>query len=111
MDVLNELNNLIQQVDYSIKKLSENGRSYAEAERDYKIELMQEVMKLRDEKIPVTLIQLVAYGKKNVAEKRFERDCKEAIYKANQESINVTKLKIRVIENQLQREYANTDRQ
>ena len=58
--------------------------------------------------MPVTLIQQVVYGVPEVAEKRFKRDVKEAVYKANLESINSTKLQIRVIENQLQREYTNT---
>ena len=38
---------------------------------------------------------------------RFDRDVKEAIYQANLESINSTKLKLRILENQLNREYGN----
>lgn len=57
--------------------------------------------------MPVTLIQQVVYGIPEVAEKRFKRDVKEAIYQANQEAINSTKLQIRVIENQLQREFTS----
>ena len=109
MDLLNDLEQKIRELNISIKKLRETGTEYAEAERDYKITLRQEALKLRAEKgMPVTLIQQVVYGVPEVAEKRFKRDVKEAIYKANQESINSTKLQIRVIENQLQREYTNT---
>ena len=32
---------------------------------------------------------------------------KEAIYKANQEAINIYKLKIRLLENQISREWSN----
>jgi len=109
MDLLNELEQKIRELNISIKKLRETGTDYAEAEREYKITLRQEALKLRnDEKLPVTLINQIIYGIPLVAEKRFQRDVKEAIYKANMEAINSVKLQIRVIESQLQREYTNT---
>ena len=37
----------------------------------------------------------------------FEEICKEAVYKANQETINVIKLQIKLIENQILREWSN----
>lgn len=108
-DLFNELQQKIKELNISIKKLRETGTEYAEAEKDYKITLRQEALKLRAEKgMPVTLIQQVVYGIPEVAEKRFQRDVKEAIYQANQEAINSTKLQIRVIESQLQREWSNT---
>lgn len=108
-DLFNELQLKIKELNISIKKLRETGTEYAQAEKDYKITLRQEALKLRAEKgMPVTLIQQVVYGVPEVAEKRFQRDVKEAIYQANQEAINSTKLQIRVIESQLQREWNNT---
>ncbi|MBQ4031232.1 MAG: hypothetical protein II625_05715 [Bacilli bacterium] len=108
-DLFNELQLKIKELNISIKKLRETGTEYAQAEKDYKITLRQEALKLRAEKgMPVTLIQQVVYGVPEVAEKRFQRDVKEAIYQANQEAINSTKLQIRVIENQLSREWNNT---
>ena len=108
-DLFNELQQKIKELNISIKKLRETGTEYAEAEKDYKITLRQEALKLRAEKgMPVTLIQQVVYGIPEVAEKRFQRDVKEAIYQANQEAIQSVKLQIRVIENQLSREWNNT---
>ena len=108
-DLYNELQQKIKELNISIKKLRETGTEYAEAEKDYKITLRQEALKLRAEKgMPVTLIQQVVYGVPEVAEKRFQRDVKEAVYQANQEAINSIKLQIRVLENQLSREYSNT---
>ncbi len=108
-DLFNELQLKIKELNISIKKLRETGTEYAQAEKDYKITLRQEALKLRAEKgMPVTLIQQVVYGVPEVAEKRFQRDVKEAIYQANQEAIQSTKLQIRVIENQLSREWNNT---
>lgn len=106
MDLVNELNKRIQELNISIKKLRDTGTEYAKAEKEYKIKLREEALKLRAEKgMPVTLIQQVVYGIPEVAEKRFNRDVKEAIYQANQEAINSTKLQIRVIESQIQREW------
>ncbi len=107
-DLYNELTTKIKELNISIKKLRETGTEFAEAERDYKITLRQEALKLRAEKgMPVTLIQQVVYGGPEVADKRFNRDVKEAIYQANQEAINSIKLQIRVIESQLSREWGN----
>ena len=112
MDLYNELQQKIKELNISIKKLRETGAEYAEAEKEYKITLRQEALKLRAEKgMPVTLIQQVVYGVPEVAEKRFVRDVKEAVYKANIEAINVFKLQIRIIESQLQREYGNINNQ
>lgn len=107
-DLYNELQQKIKELNISIKKLRETGTEYAEAERDYKITLRNEALKLRAEKgMAITLIQQVVYGVPEVADKRFQRDVKEAVYRANQEAINSIKLQIRVIENQLSREWTS----
>lgn len=108
MDLFQELEQKIEELNKSLKVLRDKGTNFAEAERDYKITLRQEALKLRNEKnMPVTLIQQIVYGVPEVAEKRFKRDVAEAIYKANQEAINVLKLQIRIMENQIQREYGS----
>lgn len=108
MELLEELQRKNKELTQSIKLLRENGTKYAEAERDYKVKLRQEALKLRqDKKMPVTLIDLVIYGVPEVAELRFKRDVAEAMYNANQEHINVTKLQIKIIESQLSREWHN----
>lgn len=105
-DLYNELNQKIKELSISIQSLRKTGTEFAEAERDYKVALRQEALKLRAEKgMPVTLIQQVVYGVPEVANKRFTRDVKEAVYNANQEAINSIKLQIRVIESQLNREW------
>lgn len=107
MDLFRELEAKQDKLNVSVKKLRETGSDYAKAERDYKILLRQEVLKLRNEGEAIGIIQLTCYGIPSVAEARFKRDVAEAIYKANQEAINTLKLEIRLIESQLQREYTN----
>ena len=89
----------------SIKKLRANGEKLAEAERDYKITLRQEALRLRAGDMPVTLINSIIYGVQEVADKRFKRDVCQATYDANKEHINVVKLKLRILEAQLNREW------
>ena len=105
MDLYNELESKIQELEVSIRSLRKTGQKYAEAERDYKILLRQEVLKLRDEGQAIGVITLTCYGIPSVAEARFKRDIAETIYKANLEAINSIKLQLRLLENQIQREY------
>lgn len=106
MDLYNEILAKNKELTTSIKMLRENGTKLAEAERKYKIKLRQEALKLReDKKLPVTLIAQIIYGVPEVADLRFERDVAEAMYNANQEHINTTKLQIRILESQLDREW------
>ena len=106
MDLFNELQRKTKELEISLRNLRKAGTEYAEAERDYKIALRQEALKLRhEEDMAVTLIQQVVYGVPEVANKRFMRDVKEAVYKANMEAINTIKLEIRLIESQLNREW------
>lgn len=107
MDLQIELQKQVELLQKSLEKLKETGRTYAESERDYKVLLRQEVLKLRDEGQAIGVITLICYGIPSVAEARFKRDCAESIYKANQEAINTYKLKIRLIESQIGREYIN----
>lgn len=107
MDLNIELEQKRKQLELSIKSLRQNGTSYAEAEKNYKILLRQECLKLRDEGMAIGMIDKTCYGIPSVAEARYRRDIAEAIYRANQEAINSIKLEIRIIENQISREYGN----
>ena len=94
-------------MEISIKQLRTSGTKYAEAERDYKVLLRHEVLKLRDEGQAIGVIDKICYGIPAVAEARFKRDVAKTVYTANLEAINSIKLQMRLIENQIQREYGN----
>ena len=96
----------MEELTISIKKLRHTGQALAEAERDYKITLRQEALKLKlEDKLPVTLINQIIFGVPEVADKRFKRDIAETMYNTNQEHINATKLKLRLLESQINREW------
>ena len=106
MDLFNDIQELTKKLNQAIKLLSKYGNDLAEAEKEYKITLRQEALKLRSEKnMPVTLIQQVVYGVPEVANKRFKRDVAEAMRNTSQENINVLKLQIKILESQLSREW------
>lgn len=105
MELEQEIIRLTRELDISVKQLRKSGTERAEAERKYKIRLKQEALKLREEGMPVTLIDKVVYGVQEVADLRFDRDVKETVYQANQEAINSTKLKLRIVDGQYQREW------
>lgn len=104
-DLMNDLQKYSTELDMSVKRLRRNGEALAQAEKDYKVLLRQEVLKLRDEGMAVGIIDKTIYGVPSVAEARFKRDVAEAMYKANQEHINTTKLHLRIIESQISREW------
>lgn len=105
MDLYEELMQKIKQLEYSVKQLRKTGTEKAESEKNYKILLRQEVLKMRDEGYAVGIIEKTCHGIPSVAEARFARDVADAIFTANLESINALKLQIRIIEGQIQREY------
>ena len=96
-----------KQLEASIKELRKSGTAYAQAEKDYKVLLRQECLKLRDEGMAIGMIDKTCYGIPSVAEARFKRDVSETIYKANLEAINSVKLQLRLIEAQINREWGS----
>ena len=105
MELWQEIEKKRSELDASIKLLRQNGNSLAEAERNYKVIQAQEVLKLREQGMAVGMIDKVIYGIKEVADLRFKRDIAQVMYDTNQEHINVMKLQLRIIENQLKREW------
>ena len=92
-------------LDNSIKMLRKTGSDYAKAYTDYRVALAKELLVLKNDGYAITLAGDIARGKPEIAHLKFEEISKEAIYKANMESINVLKLQIKVLENQIEREF------
>lgn len=105
MDLIQELQYKTNQLDMAIKSLRKTGSEYAEAYKNYRIELATELLKLKDKGMAVTMAYDVARGTPRIAQLKFDEICKEAIYKANIESINSIKLQIKIIDNQISREW------
>lgn len=104
-DLINEIQMKQRQLEMSVLQLRKTGAEFAEAEKNYKILLRQEILKLRDQGIAIGIIDKTCYGIPSVAEARFKRDIAEAVYKANQEAIQMIKLEMRILDSQIQREW------
>ena len=104
-DLMNELESKLNMLETSVKMLRKSGTAYAQAERDYKVLLREECLKLRDKGEAVGMIDKTAYGIPSVAQARFNRDVAECTYFANKEAINVYKLQIKILNEQIGREW------
>lgn len=104
-DLLIELQGKIQLLDKALGQLKHRGRDYADAEQNYRMELSKKILLERDKGTPVTIISDVCRGNECIAKLKFMRDVAETTYKAAQEAINVYKLQIKILENQIDREY------
>lgn len=104
-DLYEELQSKTRQLDLSIKQLRKSGTDYALAEKNYKILLRSECLKLRDDGMAIGMIDKTCYGIPTVAEARFKRDVAKTVYEANLEAINSIKLQLRLIEGQISREW------
>lgn len=105
LGMIGEIQTKTRQLEASIKELRKSGTNYAEAEKAYKIKLREKVLEMRANDTAVGIINLTVYGIPEVAELRMKRDIAEAVYKANLEAINAVKLEIRILDNQVEREY------
>ena len=104
-DLLSEIQGKTKQLEVAVRQLRKSGTDKAQTERDYKILLRQEALKLRDSGMAIGMIDKVIYGIPSVAEARFRRDVADTVYQANLESINSIKLQLRLLDAQIGREW------
>ena len=109
MDLWNELNEKTRALDIAVKQLTKTGNDYAEAFARYRMELAKELVILKNDGYAITLAGDIARGKPEIAKLKFEEISTEAVYKANLETINVLKLQIKILENQISREWNSNE--
>lgn len=88
LDVINikkEIWDSAKRLQSGSKEIFKLAKEQAEAEREYRRALALEIMKLKEEKMSVTLIPDVARG--NTSELKFNRDLAEAKYTSARESL------------------------
>lgn len=106
MDI-NDLERMISELNVSVRALRTTGQEYAKAYTEYRELLSKELLLVREQGIPAAMCSDVARGKPHIAKAKFNEICKEAIYKANLESINALKLQIKILNEQLGREWTD----
>lgn len=108
LDLWREIQNYSDTLEKAIRELKERGKKYAKCEHDYRILLSSRLTALRAEGQAVTHLADIARGEKEIARLKMERDIAESLYESCKEGIQVYKIKLRVLEGQLQREWGNT---
>ena len=99
---LQELNNYLTMALTEYKK---RGKEYAEAYKNYRVLLSQELLKLRAEGMPVTIAYDIARGTEDVARAKEQEIITECLYKSCQEAINTYKLQIKILQENINKDY------
>ena len=101
---LEELNNLLTS---GLSEYKKRGQDYAKAYRDYRVKVAQKLLELKAEGMPVTISYDIARGNEEVAKAKEQEIITECLYKSCQEAINVYKLKIKILQSQIDNDYGN----
>lgn len=102
-DLYAELDELTDQLMAALETCRTAGCQLAENEAEYRKALRIEELDARERKVPVTIISDLCRGKEEIADLRQRRDCSEAIYKASFEALQVYKLRIRMVNEEINR--------
>jgi hypothetical protein len=104
-DLIQEIGSKSALLDAAIKQLGIRGKSYAQAEHDYRVAMRKKILDERAKGTPVTIISDLCRGDPEVAKLRLERDIAKTVYESAQEAINGFKLQIRILDSQIEREW------
>jgi hypothetical protein len=105
-DLITQVNRLNAELSQSIKLLRKNGDAYARAEADYQLTKAKKVLEMKNAGASITEISLSIKGQEEVAQKMLARDIARVMYETNQEHINTVKLQLRLLDNQIAREWS-----
>lgn len=96
VEIAQEIYTAAKRLQKSGDKLFSLAREYAEAEQKYRQALGIELMKLRDEKVPVSIVGDVARA--NISNLKFERDMAEFRYKAGRDKSQALQAEISALQ-------------
>jgi len=105
MDLHTAMQEKLAELEKAHNDMMSSGFAKATAERDYKMILNKYEMLLKAQGYSASAIDKLIYGVDEVAHARYQRDVAEVVYDVTKERINCTKLEIRILENQISREY------
>lgn len=102
LEKMNELNTLLTS---ALKEFKTRGRDYARAYKNYRIKVAQKLLQLKAEGMPVTIAYDIARGDEEVAKAKEQEIITETLYKSCQEAINTYKLQIKILQEQMNKDY------
>jgi hypothetical protein len=105
IELINQILDKSNQMTGVITELKKRGRKMAETEADYRSALAQKILQLRAENFPVTIMNDVCRGDREVAKLRLVRDIALTEYEVAKEMLQVLKLQVRVLQSEIERDF------
>ena len=87
------------------EEMREHGLEAANAEAEYRKAKAIAILEEKSKGTPATLCRDVIFARQDMQEALTARNCSQAIYEADRESINAMKLKLRFLDAQLARDW------
>lgn len=105
-DLYSEEQQLRTKLDECIEEYRRCGIEHAKRDREYYVIKATKTLELKDDGMPATVIAQVIKGVESVAAAREKMLVAETMTRAALEAVMSTKLQIKLVESQLQREYS-----
>lgn len=103
--LLNDLKSDLKRLRDVTEQYEKAGKQAAIDEARYQSVKATRALEMRAQGESAAMINLLIKGDPAVNEYLLNRECSKAIYEATKEQINTLKLSIRIIENQIEREW------
>ena len=105
MEDLIQLKQLNEYLTAALGEFKTRGKEYAKAYKNYRMLLSQELLKLKAEGMPVTIAYDIARGTEQVANAKEQEIITECLYKSCQEAIQTYKLQIKILQENINKDY------
>ena len=105
MEEIQKMQELNTYLTTALAEYKKRGMDYAKAYKNYRILLSQELLKLKAEGMPVTIAYDIARGTEQVANAKEQEIITECLYKSCQEAINTYKLQIKILQENMNKDY------
>jgi len=96
----------LKQLDDTIRALVPLATKSAEAKRSYRISYQKELLRLKADGTQATIIESVCKGNEEIAKLEFDCSVAEANYDCAKENVNCLKLELRLIGEEMGREWS-----
>lgn len=105
-DLFGQMMERLDLCDERVVQMRKASVQYAENKAAYRMAVREAILRERAKGTPATITGDVVRGRQDIASLCVARDCAESNAKAFQEEININKLRVRVLNDQLSREWS-----
>ena len=95
----------IEYLSQRTEEMRDHGKEAAISDAKYRAVKATAILEEKAKGTPATLCRDVIYARKDVQDALMERNCTQAVYEADKESINTMKLKLRITDAQIARDW------